>query len=171
MLRTIPLYYYIIVIVALALANVGIYHAISIPKQLEITVFTVGKGRATLVRTPSGKTLLIDTGPDASILRALGTALPEWQRSIDEIILTCTKASYAVGLPEVESHYKIKTHLSFGDATTPYGTQLIFDTDSLVTIISPGVFNISYGATSLFISSTTPTGAYVSDGVAIMKKE
>ncbi len=145
-------------------ANVFVYRAIVAPRILEVTVLEVGKkGSAVLVRSPRGATLLIDAGPDAGILRALGMALPIWQRHIDTVVLTSTKNSYVGGLPEVEGRYTVSKRMRIGDKTAPYGTSLTFD-GSRIEIISPGAFSISYGATSLNISSSTPANTYVSDG-------
>jgi glyoxylase-like metal-dependent hydrolase (beta-lactamase superfamily II) len=159
---------YLILFFILLVANFLVYQAILAPQVLKVTVLEVGKGDATLVRTPSGKTLLIDTGSDASILRALGTALPEWERHIDAIALTSEKAGATGGLPDVMSHYRVPTPIRFGTATVPYGTRLTLD-DVYVDILAPDILNISYVATSLNISSTTPKGVYVSDGKIMTK--
>ncbi len=99
--------FYLFLAGGLLLANVSLYRAIFAPHALQVRVLDVGKGDATLVRTPDGATLLIDTGPDASILRALGTALPPWQRTIDAVILTNAKKPSAGGLPDVLSRYRV----------------------------------------------------------------
>lgn len=142
------------------------------PHVLTVTVLEVGPpaggGDATLVRGPDGEMLLIDTGPDAGILRALGTALPPWQRSLDSVVLTSTKKSSAGGLIDVTNRYHISTPVYFGTKTVPYGMRLVLD-DSYIKIVSPAAFNISYGAASLKISSSTPKGVYVLDGKATTK--
>lgn len=155
-------------IVILVGANIFMYRAVFAPHILKISVLGAGKGNAILVQSPSRKTVLIDTGSDASILRALGLALPEWKRNIDAVILTGTKASFVGGLPEVENRYHVSTRMHIGDASTPYGTSLTLD-GLRIEIISPGTLSISYGATSLNISSSTPTGTYISDGNIIRK--
>lgn len=150
-------------IAILVAANVVVYRAIAAPRVLEVTVLEVGKkGDAILVRSPRGATLLVDAGPDAGILRALGSALPMWQRRIDAVVLTGTKNSYMGGLPEVESRYTVSKRIRIGDKVAPYGTSLTFD-GSRIEIISPGALSISYGATSFNISSSTPAGVYTSD--------
>ena len=169
--RALPISLYLVVCIVLLVGNIKIYQEIFAPRVLEVSVLEVGPpaggGDAILVRTPNQKTLLIDTGPDASILRALGSTLPEWQRSIDVIALTSTKTSSVGGLPEVMNHYTVPTLLHFG-TDIPYGTRFVFDT-AHITIIAPDRLSISYGATSLDISSTTPKGLYVSDGKVFTK--
>ena len=115
------------------------------------------------MHTPDGKTILVDTGPDAGILRALGLALPMWQRSIDAVILTGTKTSFVGGLPEVQDRYRVSKIMRIGNTTTPYGTSLLFD-NARIKIIAPATLSIFYGATTFNISSSTPAGIYISNG-------
>jgi hypothetical protein len=158
-----------ICIAILVAANISIYRALLAPRALEVSVLNVGKGSAALVRTPGNMLVLINTGPDASILRALGGALPPWRRRIDAVILSGTKASFAGGLPAVESRYRVSTVLRVGTTAVPYGASLVFD-GARLTIISPETFTISYGATSLPISSTTSAGVYLSDGKTVAQR-
>lgn len=149
--------------------NTSVYREIFAPPVGKISVFEEGEGdRAILVRTPHNRTILVDTGPDASILRALGETLPMWQRKIDAVILTGTKSSFTGGLPEVESRYHVATIVRVGDRATPYGTSVLFDTVG-IKIIAPDTEIFSYGATTFLVSSSTPPGAYVSDGKTIVQ--
>ena len=165
--RALPTSLYTLLFFVLIAANISVYRTIFAPHVLLVSILEVGKGHAAFVRSPSGKIILIDTGPDASILRALGEALPMWRRRIDAVILTGTKISLVGGLPEVESRYHVSTRMHFGGNVAPYGTSLMFD-NSRIKIIAPATFKISYGATTFNISSSTPPGAYVSDGKTIM---
>ena len=168
----VSLWLYLLVCVGLLIGNVKVYRAVLAPPVLKVSMLEVGPsaggGSAVLVQSPGGHTILIDTGPDASILRALGTALPVWQRNIDTVILTSTKSSLVGGLPEVQSRYRIGTLMQIGDHATPYGTSLALD-GSEIKIIAPGVLTVFYGFTSLNISSSTPKGIYISDGKTITK--
>ena len=155
-------------IAILMAANIFVYRTTVAPRVLKVSVLEVGKGNAILIQSPSEKTFLIDVGPDASILRALGEALPMWQRNIDAVILTGTKNSFVGGLPEVENRYRVGALMHFGDAVVPYGTSLTFD-GFRIEIISPGTLTVSYGATSFTISSSTLAGTYISDGELIQK--
>lgn len=167
--RALPISFYLVLFFGLVAGNISIYNAIFAPRILQISILDVEKGDAILVRTPNRKTLLIDTGPNASILRALGTALPEWQRHIDAIALTSEKTSSVGGLPDVASRYRIPIPIRFGTETVPYGTRLAFD-NVFVAILSPGTLSINYDATSLIISSSTPAGVFISDGKTFTKR-
>ena len=140
----------------LLFGNVLVYRAIFAPYVLTVSVLEVGKGNAALIRTPNGTSVLIDTGPDASILRALGAILPPWQRNIDAVVLTSTKKAFAGGLPDVLSRY----HVSH---TFSSGTHFVLDNTISIDILAPNTFRISYDTTSLFISSSTKKGLYILD--------
>lgn len=82
--------------------------------QLSITFLAVGpagqspQGDAILIRTPDGKTLLIDGGRDAvSLSQALDSHLPSWQRSLDAVVLTSTLSDSLTGLQDVVNRYEI----------------------------------------------------------------
>ncbi len=156
---TLPRGFYWILFALFIVANVNVYRAIFAPQVLAVTVLEVGKGDATLLQTQTGKTILIDTGPDASILRALGSALPMWQRKIDAVILTSSGARSAGGLPSLQSRYHISKIIRIGNAVTPYGSYFLFDT-SRIEILAPSTFTISYGTSVFKISSSTPKGVY-----------
>ena len=159
--RELPVSFYLFLLCGLIAANSTIYRAMFAPRIPTVTVLAVGKGDAALVQTPSGKTLLIDTGSDASILRALGTALPMWQRQFDAVIITGTATSEAGGLADVTRRYRIPPPVRFGpERDMPYGAHLMFETGTEIVVIAPGVFTVSYGAISLVISSSTPPGQY-----------
>ena len=69
-------------------------------------------------------TVLIDTGNDASILRALGTALPFGTRHIDVLVLTDTGAAQIGGLPFIRERYTIGAIAHPGDRVTIDGVEL-----------------------------------------------
>lgn len=157
--------WFLFVCIALLIAaNVSLYRAVFAPRSLEVSVLDVGeKGSAALVRTPDNMTILINAGPDASILRALGGALPLWQRRIDAVVLAGEKTALAGGLPDIERRYRVGAIVRAGDERVPYGASLMFD-GARLTIVSPEAFVISYGTASFAVSSTTPAGVYVPEG-------
>ena len=156
--------YLALILCGLVVANVFIYREVFAPPVLTVHVLAVTKDTAVVARTPSGATILIDTGPDASILRALGAALPMWQRRIDAIVLTSSSAKAVGGLKAVRSHYRVGTI-----ERSPYGKRLSLDGVffEVLSTASPTALKISYGSASLLISSSTPAGLYTSDGKII----
>jgi competence protein ComEC len=80
-------------------------------KKLHVVICDVGQGDATFIRTPNGSDILIDGGPDDSILSCLSRHLPFWDRTIEIMILTHPHADHLTGLIDVLKRYKV---LSFG---------------------------------------------------------
>src|SRR3989344_2938520 len=78
-----------------------------IPHALQIFFFDVGQGDGILVRTVNGQNVLIDGGPDRSIVYKLEKALPWYDRTIDVVILTHPHADHVAGLIEVAKRYNI----------------------------------------------------------------
>ncbi|MDE2021925.1 MAG: hypothetical protein KGI71_03370, partial [Patescibacteria group bacterium] len=114
-----PTILWLLLFFGLIALNVSVYREIFAPPVVKVWVFEVGKNsRAVLVRAPHDRTLLIDTGPDAGILRALGETLPVWQKKIDAVILTGAKASFVGGLPDVAGRYTVSARMPIGDRDT-----------------------------------------------------
>lgn len=76
-------------------------------KYFHLSVCDVGQGDAILIITPSGRTILVDGGPDSSVLRCLGKELPAWIRRIDLLILTHAHDDHVAGLIEVVKRYRV----------------------------------------------------------------
>lgn len=75
--------------------------------KLQIIFCDVGQGDAILIRTPAGDDILIDGGPDNSVLSCLGEYLPFNDRKIELVFLTHPHADHLVGLITVFSQYQI----------------------------------------------------------------
>ena len=154
---------YTLLFFGLVVINGYTYRAVFAPPVLEVHVLGAGKGTVTLIRHPDSGTLLIDTGSDAGILRALGETLPMWQRDIDAIILTSPDTLSTGGLRAMEGRYRVRETEQFGTAI-PYGAAASFG-QAHILVAAPHRAVISYGASVLSISSTTPAGTYRLDGV------
>ncbi|HLD85859.1 MAG TPA: ComEC/Rec2 family competence protein [Patescibacteria group bacterium] len=87
---------------------------------LTVTFFDVGQGDAALIRTPQDQTILIDGGPDRTILTKLGESLPWTRRTIDLVILSHPHADHVAGLNYVLARYRVRHVLMTGAIhTTP----------------------------------------------------
>lgn len=84
------------------------------PQVLEVIFFDVGQGDAIFIQTPQGHQILIDGGPDSSILEKLGREMPFWDRSIDLIILTHPHYDHLAGFIPVLKNYKVENILWTG---------------------------------------------------------
>ena len=76
-------------------------------RYLEIVFFDVGQGDAIFIETPQKHQILIDGGPDSSVLEKLAKEIPFWDRSIDVVILTHPDKDHLAGLIEVLKGYKV----------------------------------------------------------------
>ncbi|MCH8283200.1 MAG: DNA internalization-related competence protein ComEC/Rec2 [Chloroflexi bacterium] len=82
---------------------------------LEVTFFDVGHGDAVLIKTPSGRTILVDGGPDPRLLtRGLSRRLPFWYRRIDLMVLTHPERDHVAGLSAVLERYDVRRVLDPG---------------------------------------------------------
>lgn len=77
-------------------------------KNLEICVFDVGQGDAIFINTSQGHRILIDGGPDNTILEKLETRIPFWNKTVDLVILTHSHADHVAGLVDVLENYNVK---------------------------------------------------------------
>ncbi|MEK7159856.1 MAG: MBL fold metallo-hydrolase [Patescibacteria group bacterium] len=75
--------------------------------KLHLIVCDVGQGDGILIRTPRGSDILIDAGPDDSILDCLQNHMPFWDREIEVVILTHPHADHLTGLISVLKRYKV----------------------------------------------------------------
>lgn len=91
-----------------------------LPQPFRIAFLDVGQGDSILIRTGDGKNVLIDGGPDKTVLYKLEKYLPWYDRTIDAMILTHPHADHLIGLIEVAKRYKVKRIISTGVVhTTP----------------------------------------------------
>ncbi len=82
--------------------------------RLEVIFLDVGQGDSELIKTPSGQKVLIDGGPDNSVIKKLGKYLSFFDREIDLVILTHPHADHVTGLVEVLRRYQVKKVLATG---------------------------------------------------------
>lgn len=76
--------------------------------RLHLTALDIGQGDAILIESPTGRTVLIDGGPDPErTLRRLGADLPFFQRRIDVVLLTHPHQDHIAGLIEVMSRFRV----------------------------------------------------------------
>ncbi|KKQ79907.1 MAG: putative hydrolases of metallo-beta-lactamase fold protein [Parcubacteria group bacterium GW2011_GWC2_38_7] len=89
-------------------------NGLSTEKLLVVDFLNVGQGDAIYIRTPDDVDVLIDGGPDNSILNELGAVMPFWDKEIDLMILTHPHSDHVNGLVEVLRRYKVKKILYTG---------------------------------------------------------
>jgi len=76
-------------------------------KRLEVNFLDVGQGDAVLIKTSYDQNILIDGGPDDSVIEELGENLAWWDRQIDLMILTHPHDDHVTGLIDVIKRYQV----------------------------------------------------------------
>ncbi len=122
-------------------------------KKLSIYFLNVGQGDAIFIQAPNGVQVLIDGGPNSSVLRELTKIMPIYDRYIDVVIMTHPDADHVGGLNDVLNRYKVGMVFEPGvfATTTAYtsfksktktrlarrGDQIILDNDIYLNILFP----------------------------------
>ena len=75
--------------------------------KLHVVFCNVGQGDGIFITTPSNKHILVDAGPDESILNCLSSHMPFWERKIDLSILTHPHADHLMGYYFVAERYNL----------------------------------------------------------------
>lgn len=81
---------------------------------LTVAFLDVGQGDATFIETPGGVQVLIDGGPNGSVLRELGEVQDFSDRDIDIVLVTHPDKDHIAGLIDVFDRYRI---ISFGGSS------------------------------------------------------
>ena len=97
--------YLLIFLALLALAIWSVYFK-EPDENLHIFVLDVGQGDAILIQKTNYQ-ILIDGGPNDSVIAQLGKVMPIEDREIEEVILTHPHADHVSGLVDVLSRYKV----------------------------------------------------------------
>ena len=139
-------------------------------KKLYVVICDVGQGDAIFIRTPQGSDILIDSGPDDSVLSCLGKHMPFWDRTLELVLITHPHADHFTGLFSVLKAYKVKAFatedlenktLGFGELmkmikNQDISTRFVFAGDKFR--LKDGVMLEIVGPTKEFLSQTSPGG-------------
>jgi len=98
----------------LILANYLLWTAVGETSSatLRVDILNVGQGDAILLQTPTGENILVDGGPDDSVLAELGKILPLWDHTLDLVVATHLDADHITGLVSVLKRYQVKEVLT-----------------------------------------------------------
>jgi competence protein ComEC len=108
------------VIYFLSLIAILVWLAVySVDTNLQIIACDVGQGDAILIQKNTTQ-ILIDGGPNQSVLNCLGRHIPFWDKQIELVILTHPQADHYSGLIDVFKNYKVK---NFGESNTNSSSQ------------------------------------------------
>lgn len=102
-----------ILLIILALIAVNIYFLVSvifnkpIENKIKVVFFDVGQGDASLIMAENGINILIDGGPDKTVINKLDKYLPLWNRKLDIVVLTHPHSDHVSGLVDVLKKYTV----------------------------------------------------------------
>ena len=81
---------------------------------LTVAFLNIGQGDAIFIEAPSGSQILIDGGPNKSVLRELSKVMPFYDRSIDVVLATHADQDHIGGIPDVLQKYKVDIFMETG---------------------------------------------------------
>jgi len=75
--------------------------------KIKVAFLNVGQGDAIYIETANGNQIIVDGGPDRSILNELSKVMPFYDRSIDALIVSNPDKDHFAGFIDVLKKYKI----------------------------------------------------------------
>ncbi|OQA04364.1 MAG: ComEC family competence protein [bacterium ADurb.Bin400] len=144
------------------------------PDGYSLYFFDVGQGDAALIQRGSYQ-ILIDGGPDDSVLTALGRVMPPSDRHIEMVILTHPHADHYNGLIHVASRYKIDRIFmnDMGDESPTYSEFIRRIISQNIAISVPDPSNVLFlplGATLEFLWPYEAEGAANLNNISIVNR-
>jgi competence protein ComEC len=111
--RTIKILWTVTVLVTAAAWYAWNYQTAIIPTGviLSISFLDVGQGDAIYIRTPNQTDVLIDGGPDDSVINDLHQVMPSSDQDLDFIVETHPDKDHIAGLSDVLEQYHVKKFL------------------------------------------------------------
>ena len=80
--------------------------------ELRVYFFDVGQGDSIFIKTPEGKDVLIDGGPNQKVLECLSNHMPFWDKEIELVVLTHPESDHITGLVAVLDRYSVNQILA-----------------------------------------------------------
>lgn len=120
--------------------------------NLTLAVLDVGQGDALYIESPTGVQVLVDAGPDNSVLRELGRVMPALDRSLDAVLATHPDADHIGGLSEVVERYEVGAYIYPGvskDTATAKSLEKLVDQKQIPRVLARRgmVLDLGAGAT------------------------
>jgi len=144
--------------------------------KLHIIFCDVGQGDGVFIKTPKGTDIVIDGGPNDSILSCLSNHMPFWDRTIELMFLTHPHLDHFLGLISVIQRYTVlqfnteelaNSTISFKQLLEEVqreklSPRFIYAGDRFTT--KDGVSIAVLGPSKEFIKATSPTGDIAQSG-------
>jgi competence protein ComEC len=75
-------------------------------KDLKVNFLSVGQGDSAFIKTSQNHQILIDGGPDSTVVSKIAKQMPFWDRSLDLVILSHPEKDHMQGIIEILKRYK-----------------------------------------------------------------
>ena len=130
---------------------------------LTVTFLDIGQGDAIFIETPDGVQLLIDGGPDGTILRELNSQMHWSDHTIDMVVGTHPDKDHIGGLIDVLNRYQIDNILTTENTgetltATSYHTALLKEKTNIIMARAGQVFALGASTTmAIFSPAQDPT--------------
>lgn len=106
---------HIIVFVVLAVAaRQTVHDAQSKDGFLRIFMLDIGQGDSLFIEAPNGTQVLIDGGPDQTVVQRLGGVMPFYDHDIDVVVATHLDSDHSAGLVSVLDRYDVSVVVENG---------------------------------------------------------
>ncbi len=119
---------FIIFIILFAFGGIFVYESAKFNDgKLHLVFCDVGQGDAIFIRTSTGSNILVDGGPDDSVLNCLSKHMPFWDKTIQLVILTHPHADHFTGLISVIKRYNVISYDTENIQNPGFGTKILQD--------------------------------------------
>lgn len=109
MLNRFKAFLFVIVLFAVAAWSSGqIPQASEVTPHTQVAFLDVGQGDAILITTPNRRHILVDGGPDSTVLSQLGETMRFHERTLDLVVATHNDADHITGLIDVLERYRVE---------------------------------------------------------------
>lgn len=82
--------------------------------HVKVAILNVGQGDSIYIESPTGQQVVIDGGPDSSLLRELPKVMPWFDHSLDMVVATHPDSDHIVGFVDLLSRYHIGAFMEPG---------------------------------------------------------
>jgi competence protein ComEC len=106
--------------------------------RLSMTVLETGGGQGVLITSPTGRSILVGGGAEATPLReSISRRLPLFHRSLDWLILGASDSDSLAGLRDISEHLSIEAGLICGEPRAPWSVSLLAELAAAGTKLEP----------------------------------
>lgn len=122
--------------------------------EFQVSILDIGQGDAILLEAPTGQVILVDGGPDKSVLRRLGEELPFWERRIDLLVLTHPHEDHLAGFNSILDRYMVGGVMITGIEAKSQAYQHFLETikqKQIPLLVMEKPFKVSFGEVRLEI--------------------